>query len=88
MSNSPQDDERAHLVPLLESFQAAGNLPVSHWFMSTEGGWGVWMRQHLDHELISEHMTRDAFAVHMTFAGEDELRCCHCSVTVYGAGAG
>jgi hypothetical protein len=76
------------LVPLLESFQAAGNHPVSDWFIEADCGWGVWLRQHLDHRLIAEHMTTDPQAVHMTFVGEDELRCSHCNVTVYGAGAG
>jgi hypothetical protein len=81
------DDARAHLVPLLEALQAGGNHPVAQWFIPTDDGWGVWLRQRLDMRLVGAHLADDQLAAHVS-VGEDEFRCDHCGVSVYGASAG
>jgi len=47
--SSPDEDERAHLIPLLEAFQVSGNHAVGVWFIPRPGcGWDVYMREPLD----------------------------------------
>lgn len=85
--DSAYDDERAHLLPLLEAFQTSGNLPVAQWFIPTDDGWGVWLRQRLDMRLVARHLAADLLADRVLI-GDDELRCHHCRVSVYGADSG
>jgi hypothetical protein len=85
--SSPYDDDRDHLVPLLESFQASGNHAVSHWYVARPGGgWDVHMRQSLDATLVADHLAADALADEISF-GDDVLRCAHCETWVHGANA-
>lgn len=82
--SSPYEDDRAHLVPLLEAFQASGNHPISHWFLPREGGgWDVHMRQELDPVLVGRHLATDELRGAMSFAN-DTLICAHCSTQVLG----
>lgn len=84
---SPYDDDRAHLTPLLETFQPSGNHAVGEWFVPREtGGWDVYLRGPLDVAIIERHLAEDPFASEMGFAN-DTLHCSHCSTWVYGLDA-
>lgn len=89
VTGNPYDDERAHLVPLLEAFQAAGNYPVGGWFDPKPSGcgWDVYMRRPLDPVLIESHLAVDAMRDRIRVDG-DRLECSHCGTSVHGANAG